>query len=79
MPEGWSPDAFRAVVLDKFNMSLGNGLGKLKDKVFRIGHLGDMSDLMLVGSGGVEMGLALAGVPYQKGGVMAAMDYLAAH
>jgi alanine-glyoxylate transaminase/serine-glyoxylate transaminase/serine-pyruvate transaminase len=68
------------VVLDKFNMSLGNGLGKLKDKVFRIGHLGDMSDLTLVGTlGGVEMGLALAGVPYQKGGVTAAMDYLAAH
>ena len=80
MPEGRSADAFRAVVLDKFNMSLGNGLGKLKDNVFRIGHLGDMSDLMLVGTlGGVEMGLALAGVPYQKGGVMAAMDYLAAH
>jgi len=80
MPEGRSADAFRAVVLDKFNMSLGNGLGKLKDKVFRIGHLGDMSDLMLVGTlGGVEMGLALAGVPYQKGGVIAAMDSLAAH
>ena len=79
MPEGRSADAFRAVVLDKFNMSLGNGLGKLKDKVFRIGHLGDMSDLMLVGTlGGVEMGLALAGVPYQKGGVIAAMDSLAA-
>jgi alanine-glyoxylate transaminase/serine-glyoxylate transaminase/serine-pyruvate transaminase len=79
MPDGRSADAFRAVALDKFNMSLGNGLGKLKDRVFRIGHLGDMSDLMLIGTlGGVEMGLALAGVPYQKGGVLAAMDFLAA-
>ena len=61
MPEGHS-DAFRATVLDKFNMSLGNGLGILKDRVFRIGHLGDFNDLMLIGTlGGVEMGLALAG------------------
>jgi alanine-glyoxylate transaminase/serine-glyoxylate transaminase/serine-pyruvate transaminase len=79
MPEGHSADAFRAAVLDKFNMSLGNGLGKLKDKVFRIGHLGDMGDLMLIGTlGGVEMGLALTGATYKKGGVMAAMDFLAA-
>lgn len=78
MPEGHSADAYRAAVLDKFNMSLGNGLGKLKDLVFRIGHLGDMNDLMLIGTlGGVEMGFALTGVSYQKGGVMAAMDYLA--
>jgi alanine-glyoxylate transaminase/serine-glyoxylate transaminase/serine-pyruvate transaminase len=78
MPEGKSADAFRAVVLEHFNLSLGNGLGKLKDRVFRIGHLGDMNDLMLVGTlGGVEMGLALAHVPHQKGGVMAAMEYLA--
>ncbi len=80
MPENHGADAFRAAVLDKFNMSLGNGLGKLKDRVFRIGHLGDMNDLMLIGTlGGVEMGLAMTGVSYQKGGVMAAMDYLAAH
>jgi alanine-glyoxylate transaminase/serine-glyoxylate transaminase/serine-pyruvate transaminase len=79
MPAGKSADAFRAAVLDKFNMSLGNGLGILKDRAFRIGHLGDMNDLMLVGTlGGVEMGFALTGVPYQKGGVMAAMDYLVA-
>ena len=78
VPEGHSADAFRATVLDKFNMSLGSGLGKLNNKVFRIGHLGDMNDLTLIGTlGGVEMGFTLAGVPHQKGGVMAAMDYLA--
>jgi alanine-glyoxylate transaminase/serine-glyoxylate transaminase/serine-pyruvate transaminase len=76
---GWKgADAYRAAVLDKFNMSLGSGLGKLKDQVFRIGHLGDFNDLMLIGTlGGVEMGFALAGVPCKQGGVMAAMDYLA--
>ena len=77
MPQGHSADAFRKVVLDHFNMSLGNGLGKVADKVFRIGHLGDFNDLMLAGTlAGVEMGLALAGVPYTKGGVRAALDYL---
>jgi alanine-glyoxylate transaminase/serine-glyoxylate transaminase/serine-pyruvate transaminase len=59
-------------------MSLGQGLSKLSGKVFRIGHLGDFNDLMLIGTlGGVEMGLQLAGVPHQQGGVRAAMDYLA--
>jgi alanine-glyoxylate transaminase/serine-glyoxylate transaminase/serine-pyruvate transaminase len=78
MPEGHSADAFRATVLDKFNMSLGSGLGILRDRVFRIGHLGDFNDLMLIGTlGGVEMGFALTGVPYKQGGVMAAMDFLA--
>jgi alanine-glyoxylate transaminase/serine-glyoxylate transaminase/serine-pyruvate transaminase len=77
---GWKgADAYREVVLDKFNMSLGSGLGKLKDQVFRIGHLGDMNDLMLVGTlGGVEMGFSVAGVPCKQGGVLAAMEYLAA-
>jgi alanine-glyoxylate transaminase/serine-glyoxylate transaminase/serine-pyruvate transaminase len=79
MPEGTSEIAFRAVVLEHFNLSLGSGLTKLRDKVFRIGHLGDFNDLMLCGTlAGVEMGLALAGVPHRKGGVAAAMDYLAA-
>jgi alanine-glyoxylate transaminase / serine-glyoxylate transaminase / serine-pyruvate transaminase len=60
-------------------MSLGNGLGKVADKVFRIGHLGDFNDLMLAGTlSGVEMGLSLAGVPFKKGGVAAALDYLEA-
>jgi alanine-glyoxylate transaminase/serine-glyoxylate transaminase/serine-pyruvate transaminase len=77
MPAGHSADAFRKVALDHFNMSLGNGLGKVTDKVFRIGHLGDFNDLMLAGTlSGVEMGLAIAGVPHTKGGVRAALDYL---
>ena len=60
-------------------MSLGSGLSKLADKVFRIGHLGDFNDLSLVGTlAGVEMGLGLAGVPHRKGGVQAAMEVLAA-
>jgi len=76
-PEGHSADALRAVILEKFNMSLGNGLGQLKDRVFRIGHLGDFSDLQLVGTlGGVEMGLRAAGVPHNRGGAQAAIDYL---
>jgi alanine-glyoxylate transaminase/serine-glyoxylate transaminase/serine-pyruvate transaminase len=79
MPGEKGADTFRAAVLEKFNMSLGNGLGKLKDRVFRIGHLGAFNDLMLIGTlGGIEMGFALTGVTYQKGGVQAAMDYLAA-
>lgn len=77
VPDGHSADAFRAITLERFNMSLGNGLGKVADKVFRIGHLGDFNELMLLGTlAGVEMGLGLAGVPHQKGGVQAAMDYL---
>jgi alanine-glyoxylate transaminase/serine-glyoxylate transaminase/serine-pyruvate transaminase len=65
------------VVLEKFDMSLGSGLSKVADKVFRIGHLGDFNDLMLMGTlAGVEMGLSLAGVPHQRGGVDTAMTYL---
>ena len=78
MPEGHSEIRFREIVLDRYNLSLGSGLTKLRDKVFRIGHLGDFNDLMLLGTlAGVEMGFAAAGVPHQKGGVQAAMDYLA--
>ncbi len=77
MPTGHSEIAFRKVVLDNFNMSLGSGLGKLTDKVFRIGHIGDFNDLTLMGTlAGVEMGLALAKVPHHKGGVDAAMASL---
>ena len=79
MPEGHNADAFRKIALDRFNLSLGQGLGKLSGKVFRIGHLGYFNDLMLCGTlAGVEMGLELAGVPHRKGGVLAATDYLAA-
>jgi alanine-glyoxylate transaminase / serine-glyoxylate transaminase / serine-pyruvate transaminase len=79
MPAGHDETAFRKVVLEYFDMSLGAGLTKLKGKVFRIGHLGHFNDLTLAGTlAGVEMGLALAGVPYNKGGIRAAMDYLEA-
>ena len=79
MPEGHSADAFRKIALDRFNLSLGQGLGKLSGKVFRIGHLGYFNDLMLCGTlAGVEMGLELAAVPHRKGGILAATDYLAA-
>ena len=78
VPEGHSADALRATILEKCNMSLGNGLGILKDRVFRIGHLGDFGDLQLIGTlGGVEIGLRAAGVPHKAGGVQAAVDYLA--
>jgi alanine-glyoxylate transaminase / serine-glyoxylate transaminase / serine-pyruvate transaminase len=78
MPSGHSADNLRGVILDHFDMSLGQGLGKVKDQVFRIGHLGDFNDLALIGAlAGVEMGLALAKVPHQQGGVQAAMAYLA--
>jgi alanine-glyoxylate transaminase/serine-glyoxylate transaminase/serine-pyruvate transaminase len=74
-----SESAFRAIVLDRFNMSLGAGLGKIAGKVFRIGHLGDFNDLMLAGTlAGVEMGLDLAGVAHRSGGINAALDYLTA-
>ena len=78
MPEGVDADKVRAAILDRFDMSLGTGLGKLAGKVFRIGHLGDINDLTLMGTlAGVEMGLAVAQVPHKRGGVQAAMDYLA--
>jgi len=77
MPEGHDADAFRKIVLDSFDMSLGNGLSKLAGKVFRIGHLGDFNDLMLAGTlAGVEMGLKRAAVPHRTGGVQAALHYL---
>jgi alanine-glyoxylate transaminase / serine-glyoxylate transaminase / serine-pyruvate transaminase len=77
MPEGHNADAFRKVALVNFNMSLGQGLSKVAGKVFRIGHLGDFNDLTLMATlSGVEMSLGLAGVPHQKGGVLAAMESL---
>jgi alanine-glyoxylate transaminase / serine-glyoxylate transaminase / serine-pyruvate transaminase len=77
LPDGFDEAEFRNVVLEKFNLSLGSGLGKLKGRAFRIGHLGDFNDLMLCGTlCGVEMGLSQLGVPVKKGGVDAAMEYL---
>ena len=80
LPEGHNADGLRKIILEQFNMSLGNGLSKLAGKVFRIGHLGDFNDLMLMGTlTGVEMGLSLAGVPHQKGGASRASEFLTKH
>jgi alanine-glyoxylate transaminase/serine-glyoxylate transaminase/serine-pyruvate transaminase len=77
-PEGHSADNLRNVILDRFNMSLGNGLGRIEDRVFRIGHMGDLGILSLTGTlTGVEMGLRAAGIPHREGGVQAAMNFLA--
>ncbi len=77
VPEGHSADAFRATTLKNFDLSLGNGLSKVADKVFRIGHLGDFNDLTLMATlSGVEMGLAKSGVPHKNGGAQAAMEHL---
>ena len=79
MLPGHDADAFRAAVLERFNLSLGAGLGRFKGQAFRIGHLGDFNDLMLMGTlCGVEMGLEIASVPYKAGGVDAAMTSLCA-
>jgi len=78
MPEDQSADRLREVILNAFDMSLGTGLGKFADRVFRIGHLGSFNDLMLAGTlSGIEMGLALAKAPHQPGGVQAALNFLA--
>ncbi len=77
VPAGQDADALRGKILEHFDLSLGMGLGRLKGKVFRIGHLGDTNDLtVLAAVAGVEMGLSLAGIAHHKGGVDAAMQYL---
>ena len=77
LPDGQDADEVRRVILERFDMSLGSGLGRLAGKVFRIGHLGHFNDLTLVGTlGGVQMGLQLAGVPIKPGGVEAALEHL---
>jgi alanine-glyoxylate transaminase/serine-glyoxylate transaminase/serine-pyruvate transaminase len=77
MPVGHDADAFRRQVLERFDMSLGAGLGRLAGRVFRIGHLGFFNDLTLCATlCGVEMGLAMTGVPHRSGGIQAALDYL---
>jgi alanine-glyoxylate transaminase / serine-glyoxylate transaminase / serine-pyruvate transaminase len=78
MPDGHDSDRLRAVAGERFNLSLGAGLGRLKGKAFRIGHLGDFNELMLAGTlAGVEMTMTAAGVPYNRGGVDAAVELLA--
>lgn len=77
MPDGHDADALLDLILKKFDMCLGIGLGKVKGKIFRIGHLGSFNDLMLAGTlAGLEMGLSLAGIPFSKGGLAAAFEYL---
>jgi alanine-glyoxylate transaminase / serine-glyoxylate transaminase / serine-pyruvate transaminase len=79
VPEGYDADRVREIILDGFDMSLGTGLGKLRGKIFRIGHLGHFNDLMLCGTlCGVEMGLHRAGIPHRAGGVAAALEFLGA-
>ena len=79
IPDGYDADRLREIILDGFDMSLGTGLGRLKGKIFRIGHLGWFNDLMLCGTlSGVEMGLHRAGIPHRVGGIAAALEYLAA-
>jgi alanine-glyoxylate transaminase/serine-glyoxylate transaminase/serine-pyruvate transaminase len=78
LPAGHDADELRKSILERFNMSLGNGLGKVKGKVFRIGHLGDFNELMLAGTlSGIELGLGLSEIPHRTGGVNAALEYLA--
>jgi alanine-glyoxylate transaminase/serine-glyoxylate transaminase/serine-pyruvate transaminase len=79
VPDGYDADRVRDIILDGFDLSLGTGLGKMKGKIFRIGHLGHFNDLMLCGTlCGVEMGLHRAGIPHRGGGVAAALEYLGA-
>jgi len=77
IPDGFDADELRTLILNRYDMSLGTGLGPYKGKLFRIGHLGDFNTLTLMGAlAGIEMGLALAGIQHQPGGVRAAMDFL---
>ena len=77
VPDEYDADELRKIILENFNMSLGNGLSKLQGKVFRIGHLGDFNDLMLLGTlNGIEMGLSISNIPFQKGGVEKASQFL---
>ena len=77
VPEGHDADSLRKIILDDYNMSLGTGLAKVAGKVFRIGHLGDFNELMLAGTlSGVEMGLMKSKIPYKKGGILKALEFL---
>ena len=80
MPEGVDADAVRKLIYERFDCSLGTGLGKVKGRMFRIGHLGDCNDLTLMAAlSACEMGLKLSGVKLANSGVLAAMDYFAAN
>jgi alanine-glyoxylate transaminase/serine-glyoxylate transaminase/serine-pyruvate transaminase len=81
LPEGHDADAFRALALELFNIAYGSSFGPFAGKYFRIGHLGDVNETMMVGAlGATEMALALAGIPHKKGGAQAAMEYfISAH
>jgi alanine-glyoxylate transaminase/serine-glyoxylate transaminase/serine-pyruvate transaminase len=77
LPDGHDADAFRSIALDTFNISYGTSFGRYAGKYFRIGHLGDVNDGMIMGALAItEMALALAGIPHKRGGVQAAVDYL---
>ena len=77
VPENHDSDNLRKIIYDNYDMSLGTGLNKVKGKVFRIGHMGDLNDLMLAGTlAGVEMGLKQSGIPFKRGGIMTALDFL---
>ena len=77
VPDGHDADFLRKTILDNYNMSLGTGLAKVSGKIFRIGHLGDFNELMLAGTlAGVEMGLMKSNIPYKKGGILKALEYL---
>ena len=77
VPDGHDADFLRKTILDHYNMSLGTGLAKVAGKIFRIGHLGDFNELMLAGTlAGVEMGLMKSNIPYKKGGILKALEYL---
>jgi len=77
LPDCHDADAFRALALEHFNISFGASFGRFQGKMFRIGHLGDTNDTMLMGAlSATEMALSLAGIPHKKGGAQAAMDYL---
>jgi alanine-glyoxylate transaminase/serine-glyoxylate transaminase/serine-pyruvate transaminase len=79
VPDGLDADALRAAILERYDLSLGNGLGRLAGRVFRIGHLGDFNDLMLAGTlSGIELGLKDLGLPFAASGVAAALDHLLA-
>ena len=77
LPDGYDADQFCNIALNTYNIAYGASFGPYAKKYFRIGHMGDVNDTMMLGAlAATEMALALAGVPHKKGGVQAAMDYI---